>query len=498
MRIKRLYSFLLESYIGTFLATFLVCLFFVLMLFMWQHVDELVGKGLEMKVLFEFFLYAALSSVPMAMPMTILMSSLITFGNLGERLELLAMKAAGISLFKIMRPFIVFVALVSVGEVLYANYAMPVIQTKLWTLMLSMRQKSPEVEIPEGVFYQGIGGYNIYVQKKDSDTKLLRGIVIYDISKGFDNSVVMAADSGRLRSTSDKKGLLLSLYSGESFENLKKQVSGGKAVPYRRETFSKKDILIEFDANFDRLDESVMANRYLGKDLEKLTNDIDSMQAHADSIDNANYKLYNKHYFERGAMSINNLYYSDTIKDYTQYSYKKLWKTMEAAQVKDRIDRAEKVVQRMQMDQPFIHSAKDADVRRVFRYDIERHRKFTLSFACVIFFFIAAPLGAIIRKGGLGFPAVISVFLFLVYYIIDNAGYKMAREVVWPVWEGIWLSSFVLFPLGIVLTYKAATDQIVSLDMGIIKQWGRKIKSFVRKRWKVESKNLPPSSGREK
>ena len=242
MRIKRLYTFLIESYIGTFLAAFLVCLFFVLMLFLWQRIDDLIGKGLEFSVLFKFFFYAVLSSVPMAMPMTILVSSLITFGNLGEKLELLAMKAAGISLFRIMRPFIVFVSLVSIGEVVYSNYAMPAIQTKLWTLLLSIKQKSPEVEIPEGVFYQGIDGYNIYVREKDPDTKLLRDIMIYDISKGFENAVVMAADSGRLKSASDKKSLLMSLYSGESFENLKNQVSNAKAVPYRRESFSKKDI----------------------------------------------------------------------------------------------------------------------------------------------------------------------------------------------------------------------------------------------------------------
>ena len=482
MRIKRLYTFLIESYIGTFLATFVVCLFFVLMLFMWQHLDDLVGKGLEISVLFKFFWYAALSSVPMAMPMTILLSSLITFGNFGERLELLAMKAAGISLFRIMRPFIVFVTIISVGEVLYSNYAMPVIQTKLWTMLLSMRQKSPEVEIPEGVFYQGIDGYNIYVREKDPDTQLLRDIVIYDISKGFENAVVMAADSARLMSASDKRSLLMKLYSGESFENLKNQVSGAKAVPYRRETFSKKDILIEFDANFDMLDESIMSNRYLGKDLKKLTIGIDSMRAHADSIDNANNKFYNRHFFDRGMLCIEHLYYVDSITDYKNYSYQKLWSTMESTQVKDRIERAEKLVRRMKMDQPFIHSAKEADIRRISQYDIERHRKFTLPFACIIFFFIAAPLGAIIRKGGLGFPAVISIILFLIYYIVDNSGYKMARQVVWPVWEGIWLSSFVLFPLGIFLTYKAATDQIVSIDKTLIKRLMNRILKFGKKK----------------
>ena len=155
---------------------------------------------------------------------------------------------------------------------------------------------------------------------------------------------------------------------------------------------------------------------------------------------------------------------------------------MESTQVKDRIERAEKLVRRMKMDQPFIHSAKEADIRRISQYDIERHRKFTLPFACIIFFFIAAPVGAIIRKGGLGFPAVISIILFLIYYIVDNSGYKMARQVVWPVWEGIWLSSFVLFPLGIFLTYKAATDQIVSIDKTLIKRLMNRILKFGKKK----------------
>lgn len=488
MRIKRLYTFLIESYIGSFLATFLVCLFFVLMLFMWQHVDELVGKGLEISLLLEFFFYAALSSVPMALPMTILMSSLITFGNLGERLELLAMKAAGISLFRIMRPFVVFVSIVAIGEVFYSNYAMPNIQTKLWTMLLSMRQKSPEVEIPEGVFYQGINGYNIYVQKKDPETKILRNIMIYDISKGFENAVVMAADSGRLKSSSDKQSLLMTLYSGESFENLKKQVVDAKAVPYRRESFSKKDILIEFDANFNMLDESVMSNRYLGKDIKQLTVEIDSMQAHADSLDEANGKLYNRHYFERGILSIDTLYRLGSTQSMEEYTPQRLWIQMGSIEVKDRIERAIRQVNRMKMDQPFIHSAKQGDIRKVFRYDIERHRKFTLAFACLIFFFIAAPLGAIIRKGGLGFPTVISVILFLIYYIIDNSGYKMAREVVWPVWQGIWLSSFVLFPLGIFLTYMAAKDRIDTINIEPLKRICKKLVTFFRSKGGIKNR----------
>lgn len=474
MHIKRLYSYLIKSYLGTFLATFLVCLFIVLMQFLWKYVDEMVGKGLEISVLAEFFFYAALSLISMALPLAILLSSLITFGNLGEKLELLAMKAAGISLFRIIRPYIIFISFISVGAFFYSNMAMPKIQTKLWTLLFSMKQKSPEVEIPEGSFYQGIEGYHIYVHKKDPKTKLLKDIMIYDFTRGFDNSVVLAADSGRLKVASDKTSLILSLYSGESFENLKTQTSSTRNVPYRRETYSYKEILIEFDANFNKADESIMSNRYLGKDLDALTQAMDSMGFHRDSICKAYNDLYHRHYFDRGLLSTPSIYTTDTIKDYSIYNTEKLLAKHPISVQIEMIDRAENQLAKMQMDLPFIHSVVNGDERRIHRFDIERHRKFTLSFACLVFFFIGAPLGAIIRKGGLGLPIVISVILFIFYYIIDNTGYKMAREGVWYVWEGIWLSSFILFPLGILLTYLAATDK--SPDFTFIKTLWSKIK----------------------
>jgi len=463
MHIKKLYSYLIKSYLGTFLATFLVCLFVVLMQFLWRYVDEMVGKGLEISVLAEFFFYAALSLFSMALPLAILLSSLITFGNLGERLELLAMKAAGISLFRIMKPYIIFISIICVGAFFYSNAAMPKIQTKLWTLLFSMRQKSPEVEIPEGSFYQGINGYHIYVREKDKKTKVLKNIMIYDFTKGFDNSVVLAADSGKLQTASDKQSLLLSLYSGESFENLKNQSSTNKNVPYRRETYSYKQLLIEFDANFNKVDESIMSNRYMGKDLDALTKAIDSMHHHSDSITHSYYDLYQKQYFERGLLNISTIYLTDTISTYQRYNLEKLLKAHPTNIQIEMIQRAMQQITRNKMDMPFIHSVKDNNDRRIHRFDIERHRKFTLSFACLIFFFIGAPLGAIIRKGGLGLPVVISVILFIIYYIIDNTGYKMAREGVWRVWQGIWLSSSILFPLGISLTYLAATDRTVNL-----------------------------------
>lgn len=463
MRIKKLYTYLIKSYLGTFIATFLVCLFVVLMQFLWRYIDEMVGKGLEVSVLAEFFIYAALSLIAMALPLAILLSSIITFGNLGEKLELLAMKAAGISLFRIMKPYIVFITIICVGAFFYSNTAMPHIQTKLWTLLFSMKQKSPEVEIPEGSFYNGINGYHIYVREKDKKTKMLRDIMIYDFSRGFDNSVVLAADSAMLRVASDKQSLLLTLYSGESFENLKSNNRGKKNVPYRRETYATKEVLIEFDANFNKVDESIMSNRYMGKDLSELSVAIDSMVFHKDSIAHAYNELYNKHFFDRGLLSTPSIYVTDSIKDYSSYTLNSIVESHPVSVQLEMVERALQQARRMKMDLPFIHSIAAADERRIHRFDIERHRKFTLSFACLVFFFIGAPLGAIIRKGGMGMPVVISIILFIIYYIIDNTGYKMAREGVWYVWQGIWLSSAVLFPLGITLTYMAATDKQMEL-----------------------------------
>ena len=246
--IKRLYRFILKSFLPLFLMTFFICLFIVLMQFLWRYVDEMVGKGLEMSVLAELFFYAAVTIVPMALPLAILLASLMTFGNLGERLELLAIKAAGISLLQIMRPLVIFLIFVAIGAFFFQNNVLPKSQVKMWTLLYSMRQKSPELDIPEGVFYDQISGYNLYVKKKDHKTGMLYDVMIYDMSAGFDNAMIILADSGKLKMTDDKEHLFLTLYSGESFENLRDQRTSTSNIPYRRETFSLKEIMIAFDA----------------------------------------------------------------------------------------------------------------------------------------------------------------------------------------------------------------------------------------------------------
>jgi len=484
MRIKRLYLFLIKSYLGAFFATFFVCLFIVLMQFLWKYVDEMVGKGLDFLVLMEFLYYAALSLIPMALPLAILLSSLMTFGDLGERLELLAMKAAGISLFKIMRPFILFVLLVCVGAFFFSNNAMPVIQTKLWTMLLSMRHKSPEVDIPTGEFYQGIDNYNIYVREKDNNRKLLKDMMIYNFTDGFENAEVTSADSGRLKMSEDKKNFILELYSGESFKNLRQQQRQGN-IPYSRESFKYKEILIEFDSNFNMLDASIVSNRYLAKDMKALAYTLDSLRIISDSLKKKNTEEFlNKRYFAKDLY--NPLKISrDSLESYAAYSIDTFLNNKSVHQKQEAITSAIIAASRNRADVSFYDAEKESTDRSFRRHDIERHRKFTLSFACLVFFFIGAPLGAIIRKGGLGFPVVISVFLFITYYVIDNTGYKMARDGVWPVWEGIWLSSAVLFPLGVFLTYKAATDSMVTIRFNIHWMSGMSTVSGMGKGWRA-------------
>ena len=277
---------MLRSFLPLFLMTFFICLFIVLMQFLWRYIDDLVGKGLEMHVIGELFFYAALTMVPMALPLAILLASLMTFGNLGERFELTAMKASGISLMKVMRPLIVFIALVAIGAFFFQNYVLPVAQAKMWTLLYSVRQKSPELEIPEGVFYDQIPGYNFYVEEKDRESGTLFDMMIYDVSRGFENARIILADSGHLKLADDKEHLFLQLHSGEQFENLRENSAGGNSQnqPYRRESFKLKEILLKFDANFNRMDESGMRNQYVGKNISQLRATIDSVTLRVDSI----------------------------------------------------------------------------------------------------------------------------------------------------------------------------------------------------------------------
>ena len=497
LRIKKLDIFIVKSFLMLFIGTFFICLFIFMMQFLWRYVDELVGKGLEMSVMAQFFFYSALTLVPVSLPLAVLLASLITFGNFGERYELLAMKAAGISLLKIMRPLAFFVCGLVGVSFYFQNVVGPIAQAKLGTLILSMKQKSPELDIPEGVFYSEIKDYNLKVAKKNRKTGMLYDVLIYNMKDGFENAHIIYADSGRMEMTADKQHLWLHLYSGDLFENLKAQSMKSQNVPYRRESFREKHTLIEFDSDFNMADESIMSNQSSAKNMTMLQASIDSMKVLGDSIG----RQYYREVAEGNFRPSYGLSKEDTVKienaNIQEYNVDSLYATASLTQKQKVLSSATSRAENVSSDLSFKKFTMENNDYAIRKHKTEWHKKITISLSCLLFFFIGAPLGGIIRKGGLGMPVIVSVLVFIIYYIIDNTGYKMARDGKWIVWMGMWTSSAVLAPLGIFLTYKSNKDSVV-LNADAYINWFKKIAGIrsVRHLFKKEVIIHDPDYGR--
>ena len=461
---------MLSRFLPRFLMTFCICLFIVMMQFLWRYIDELVGKGLSVDVIAELFFYAALSMVPLALPLSILLAALMTFGDLGEHVELTALKSSGISLTTIMKPLAILILLVSIAAFFFQNNVLPKSQVKMWTLLFSMRQTSPTLDIPEGTVYSQIPGYNIYVKRKDKERDMLYNLLIYDVSQGSIYPRIVTADSGKLSMTEDKCHLVLTLYKGAWYEEMRNAsgVNGMSGNLYRRETFHDNEILIPYDANFTRMDDETMKSQYVGKNITELQQSIDSMRL---KVDSAAMLVVEKLRVQPvcGVPShkttiVDGRPHLEPVKEVSidkSVDINKMIEELPRVEQQQVINQALTRTTNAMQDTEFQGYTINDDNYIIRRHQIELIKKFTLSLACLIFFFIGAPLGAIIRKGGLGTPIVVSVMLFIVYYIIDNMGYKLARDARWPVWQGIWLSSAVLLPLGVFLTKKAVNDSAV-------------------------------------
>ncbi|WP_314815126.1 LptF/LptG family permease [Hoylesella nanceiensis] len=463
-RIKKLDIFIVKQFGMLFIGTFFICQFVLMMQFLWRYIDDLIGKGLTMDVLAQFFWYMGLMLVPQALPLAILLSSLITYGNLGESSELTAIKAAGISLMQSFRGLIVITIMIAFASFYFQNNIGPTANLKLAQLILSMRDKSPETQIPVGVFYDGIPNSNIYVQKKDNETGKLYGIMIYRMTGSYEDQAIILADSGMLQSTADRKHLLLSLWSGEWFENMQSQeFTNTAAVPYRRETFVDKKIIIPFDDGFNLTDASLLSGSAKSKSMGAIWHSLDSLNHYYDSVGNVNFKelsyLYNpvKVKTSRDSLRLETKRASlkQTFDVETDYS------KLSSAQKQQAVSSAIANIQRdiSELDYRSMLTV-DGDVAIRFHW-IEAYNKITLALSCLLFFFIGAPLGAIIRKGGLGIPIIVSVLVFITYYILDNSGYRMAREGIWVIWFGKTLAMMVLTPIAVFVTYKANNDSVV-------------------------------------
>lgn len=460
LRIKKLDIFVLKSFLLLFAGTFFICLFIFMMQFLWRYVDELVGKGLEIKVLAQFFFLSALTLIPLSLPLAILLAALMTFGNFGERYELLSMKAAGIPLLRIMQPVILFCVLLGLTSFFFQNVVGPKAQKELWTLIVSMKQKSPEVDIPEGVFYSDIDGYNIYVKQKDRETGILKDVLIYNFSDGFENAHIIWAAEGKLELTADKQHLYLHLYNGEQFENLKSQAGLSRNVPYRRETFREKHTLIQFDTQFNMVDGNFLNRRSDIKNMDEITHAIDSLTAYADSLGRSMHSDIMQSTYKAPILSK-----SDSVKIQEEklsvINIDSVFNTLTSAEKLKTLSTCENRLSSLSSDwsmKSYLTKETDANIRG---HRSDWHKKITLSLACIIFFFIGAPLGAIIRKGGLGMPVVLSVLIFILYYIIDSGATRVAKSGEMNIILGTWMSTLVLAPLGGFLTYKSNKDSVV-------------------------------------
>lgn len=444
-----------------FIGTFFICLFIFVMQMLWLYVDELVGKGIPMTILAKFFYYAALTLVPKSLPLAVLLAALITFGNFGERVELTAMKAAGVPLIRVMSPLVVLCIGLGLVSFYFQNITVPHASLQMQTLLVSMKQKSPELEIPEGAFYDGIENYNLYVKRKDNATGMLYSVVIYNMTNGFENATILKADSGRLETTADKEHLKLILYNGEQFENLKDGQINSRNIPYRREQFGEKTMLIEFSTDFDVMDGSFLSGNAMNKNMAQLVHDIDSLTAVQDSIGRVYFKQLTSNTYASYRLTK-----SDTTKlnefledeQMTRINVDSLFHSATRDQRQKWLKNEESRINNLKNETALKSKTVFAADKNIRRHQIEWLNKITMSLACLVFFLIGAPLGAIIRKGGLGMPIVVSVFTFIVYYIIDSSGDKLAKEGEIPVWWGRWVSTFVLGPLGIFLTYQANKD----------------------------------------
>jgi lipopolysaccharide export system permease protein len=462
---KRLHKFIIKSFLGPFFMTFFICVFILLMQFLWKYIDELVGKGLDWTIVTELLLYAAFGLIPLAFPLSMLLASIMTFGNLGENYELVAMKASGISLFRIMRPLLVLAILLTSIAFYFSNNILPKVNLKYYSLMSSVKQQKPEMVIKEGVFSNDMDNYSIKVERKGKDNNMLYDVMIYDHSNGQGNVSVSVSDSGKMELTPDEKFMSVTLYNGQSYtDEQESSQSPAKRFPFRRESFTKEVINISMkEFQFNRVDEK----RYTG--ASKMLN-VSQLKSQGDSMF-MDYKIRLWRYLVSFnympdisrqiiwiANPVDSLRRDPKIKPNSIVDFDQYIASLSTFEKQSLYQRAISSVRNntqtinQQIDDMYYKK------RTLNSYPMEWHRKFTLSFACLIFFFIGAPLGAIIRKGGLGMPVVVSILMFIAYYILMITGEKFAREDAWSMVNGMWFASFVFLPLGIWLTYKAATD----------------------------------------
>ncbi|HBS88432.1 MAG: hypothetical protein A2W91_14875 [Bacteroidetes bacterium GWF2_38_335] len=516
---KKVHIFVLKSYIGPFILTFFIALFILLLQFIFTYIDDLVGKGLSWGIIAELLAYASAGLVPMALPLAILLSSIMTFGNLGEKYELVALKSSGISLQKVMRPLIIFILAISISAFFFSNYVIPYTNLKFWALMGDIKTQRPELNIKEGVFYDEIDDYSIKIGKKNTKTGILRDVMIYNHTKRKGNVYLMIADSGTMHMTKDNKYLILTMYNGYNYEEMDEdQIRVDlRTIPFRRDKFKRETILLALTSfEFERTDEKVYQDHHRMLNVAQLYSKIDSLYISYDKrVANFALNLKRSHYFKKEKKNqlfikkvvtfinyeysldrmlriyrysdkkdpeikmsqpipntfrkpvVSDQYVSTGVKNYdtqktvTQavtFDYDSLFNSFPPDEKSKFIEQASETCRSIKRHAEGVKADHEGRLTWIKKHEIELHRKFTVSLACLLLFFIGAPLGAIIRKGGFGMPVVVSVLFFILYYILTIVGEKFVKEFVTTAYFGMWMPSMILLPIGMFLTYKATTD----------------------------------------
>lgn len=465
---KTLHRFVLKTFFGPFILNFALVMFILLMQFLWKWVDVLVGKGLEWTVIAELIFYIGIGLMPLALPLAMLLSTLMAMGNMGENNETLALKAAGISLIRIMAPIFYAGTFITIGAFFLSNNIVPYTNLKAYSLLFDVQQKRPELQIKEGVFYNGIQGISLKIGEKDAKTNLLKRLIIYNHSSGMGNVEVTMADSGYMKVTSDQRYLIVTLYSGNIYQEVPNGTNPNayELKPFRHTSFERQQVTVPLDNyKFDRNNEGLLKDHERMQNLDQLKIMKDSTTIRRDNSLRSFYvSLVHSGYFRKSRELDTTLKESD-LRKFKAFKYDSLYKSFGSQNKLQVVDAALSGAKSTQMT--ILSGSYDLAMltEKINKIDVERHKKFSLSLAALLFFFIGAPLGAIIRKGGFGMPIVVSVLFFIVYYIISITGEKFAREGVWSIVAGTWFSSFVLLAAGIFLSYKATHEsQLMSMD----------------------------------
>lgn len=473
---KKLDQFILKSFIGPFVAILLVVIFILMMQFLWLYIDELVGKGLSFKVILEFLGWGSITLIPLSLPLATLLASMMTLGTLGENNELLAIKAAGISLKRVLVPLICASAVISVGAFFISNDLIPVAYNKIFTLRDDIGRTKEEIKIPTGTFYDGIDGYVLRVDSRDDDTGMMYGVMVYNHTGKKGNTSLTLADSAMMKMTEDKKALTFTLFSGGNYEETNTRKFRDTTLQLQKIDFQKQSLVIPLENYaFQKSEDTRFDDEVKSMNLKQLEHSQDSIGGLAGTTRQDQLKTLTR---DRTIRFNSQLDTAKKTSITSGFDYAAIEKEFDIDnEIKFRQQALNSVNEYISTLTTFSRETYHYNflLRRI---DVEILKKFALAIACFIFFFIGAPLGALIRKGGLGTPAIISVLFFVLYWVIDITGTKLANDGAVSAGMGVFISSYVLFPLGMFLTYKAINDSSI-LNMEKVGILVKKLKNAV-------------------